>query len=86
MQELFPAKELRGWSRYTSNLIRELSFLDLEIYLFSDRPLNQDLLKGSQADNIKTVVQKGSSYFRWEQGSSSTTLQRPQNRYSPLPD
>ncbi|MCJ8275557.1 MAG: glycosyltransferase family 4 protein [Bdellovibrionales bacterium] len=61
------AHQLRGWSRYASNLIRELSYLDLEIYLFSDRPLNEDLLKGVQKEKLKVIVKRGFLYVDFEQ-------------------
>lgn len=59
--------QLRGWSRYFSNLVRELSFLDLELFLFSDRKINQDLLNGCRKENLKIIEKKGFFYFDWEQ-------------------
>lgn len=58
---------LRGWSRYTSHLIRELSFQNLDLYLFTDRPINNQWLEGANQKNIKIVEAKGMFYFHWEQ-------------------
>ena len=61
------APQLRGWSRYTSNLCRELTGLGVQVYLLSDRELNPQWLKGFDRENLKVVVKKGKFYLHWEQ-------------------
>ena len=61
------APQLRGWSRYTSNLVRELTQLGVKVYLFSDRPLNEDMLKGCDSQNLVLVSERGYLYLDWEQ-------------------
>ena len=58
---------LLGWSRYSSNLIRELCLAGVKVYLFSDRKLNEELLKGCSKDNVEVVVKSGLLYIDWEQ-------------------
>ena len=68
------AKQLRGWSRYFSNLVRELSHYDLEIFLFSDRKLNMDLLNGANKEKLKIVVKSGFFYLDWGAKSATSAL------------
>ncbi len=59
--------QMRGWSRYTSNLIRSLSHLDIELILVTDRSLNSSLLSGANQSNIEIIQKKGRFYLDWEQ-------------------
>lgn len=61
------APQLRGWSRYASNLLRELSHAGVQIYLFSDRKLNEELLKDCSKKNLEVIVKRGFLYLDWEQ-------------------
>jgi|GEM_PF-538598 len=60
-------QSLRGWSRYTSNLFREMTHLGVEVFFFSDRSLNPDWLEGFKSSNLHVVVEKGINYVDWEQ-------------------
>lgn len=37
-------REIRGWSRYTTNLIERLVKKNCEVFIYSDRPLNTQFL------------------------------------------
>ena len=60
-------QSIRGWSRYTANLIRELSHTEIMLYLFSDRTINESLLEGSNKKNIQIIIEKKKPYLLWEQ-------------------
>lgn len=60
-------ESLRGWSRYTLNLLRELRGLGIELYLFTDRPLNNTWLRQIQSENVHVIQENGLFYFAWEQ-------------------
>lgn len=59
--------QVRGWSRYTSHLITELSNLGVDLYLFTDREINQSLLSQANQKKIQVVRKSGFSYIDWEQ-------------------
>ena len=61
------AKIPRGWSRYTSNLFREISQKEVEIFLFSDREINPVLIEGFEDKNVQICIEKGWNYVHWEQ-------------------
>jgi len=58
---------LRGFNRYTVNLLAELSKLGLELMLYSDRPIHQSHLERLQAGTFQTVVSPPMRYVVWEQ-------------------
>lgn len=57
---------LRGWNRYTVNLLRELGALGTELFLYSEKPVHEQYLK-----NIGVTVTTRASgqmrYVTWEQ-------------------
>lgn len=57
--------QLRGWSRYTSNLVQGLLTSENEIFLLSDIPINESLIAGEKRPQV--VIRPTSSYFVWEQ-------------------
>jgi glycosyltransferase involved in cell wall biosynthesis len=56
--------KIRGWSRYTTHLIQGLLENNIEVILFADKPINQNLYDSSQ---VKLYIEKSQSYFKWEQ-------------------
>lgn len=62
---ILDTNQIRGWSRYTLELIKELSKKDIDLVLLSDREINRNLLP--KDENIKVVYQQGFNYFDWEQ-------------------
>ncbi len=73
---ILSTKNLRGWGRYTANLIRELSQLEVELFLVSDRDINVDHLKGSNLKNMEVVVKNKSPYILWEQQCLPTLCEK----------
>jgi glycosyltransferase involved in cell wall biosynthesis len=63
---LLAAPTLRGWNRYTVNLLTELSRLGLDLFLYTDRPLHAShlarLLPGSYQVRVAAL-----RYPLWEQ-------------------
>jgi glycosyltransferase involved in cell wall biosynthesis len=60
-------RTLRGWNRYTVNLLAELSQTDLELFLYSDRPLHRDHLARLRPGSFQVVQSNAMRYLRWEQ-------------------
>lgn len=56
---------IRGWSRYTYNLIEGLNSAGVPVLLFSDTDINEELIPDALKN--KTIVQKGRNYSHWEQ-------------------
>ena len=57
---------LRGWSRYTINLLAELPGLGIDLFLYSDRPLHENHLSRLPVGSYQVRVQ-ASRYAIWEQ-------------------
>ena len=57
---------LRGWNRYTVNLIAELLSLGVEAFLYTDRPLHKDHLDRLSSGNPQVRVAPPMRYIRWE--------------------
>ncbi|MBY0383836.1 glycosyltransferase family 4 protein [bacterium] len=61
---ILDTQQLRGWSRYTVELVRGLLKKNIQVVLFSDKPINTSFF----AQQKPTVIlQKGINYFDWEQ-------------------
>jgi glycosyltransferase involved in cell wall biosynthesis len=59
-------EELRGWSRYAVNLLEGLLKAEHEVFLFSDKPINQKLIPHSDTF-CQVTIKSGRNYFDWEQ-------------------
>jgi glycosyltransferase involved in cell wall biosynthesis len=64
---LLYAPTLRGWNRYTVNLLAELPKLGVELYLYSDRPIHPDHLGRLPQDSYQIRLESGLRYPVWEQ-------------------
>lgn len=64
---LLHAPTLRGWNRYTINLLAELGNLGVELMLYSDRPVHPDHLARLPAGSYHVRVASPMRYVRWEQ-------------------
>ncbi|MGO9449521.1 MAG: glycosyltransferase family 4 protein [Candidatus Binataceae bacterium] len=60
-------RNLRGWNRYSVNLLEELSRLSVELLLYSDRPLYPSHLARLDRSNVRVVVSPPLRYIHWEQ-------------------
>ena len=58
---------LRGWDRYTVNLLRELPALGVELFLYSDRPLHESHLGRLPTGSFQVRVAPPMRYLLWEQ-------------------
>jgi hypothetical protein len=58
---------LRGWNRYTVNLLRELAYLGVQLFLYSDRPLDDGHLSQLPTDSYQVRIAPPMSYIWWEQ-------------------
>jgi glycosyltransferase involved in cell wall biosynthesis len=61
---ILDTKQVRGWSRYTMELIRGLVQHNVQVVLLSDKPINDTLYDSAK---VSLVCQAGRSYFDWEQ-------------------
>lgn len=61
---ILDTKQVRGWSRYTIELIRGLLQNNVQVMLLSDKPINKDLYDSQSAS---LVCAKGINYIDWEQ-------------------
>lgn len=61
---ILDTQQLRGWSRYTVELIRGLVRRDVEVVLFTDKPINTALVGEIP---LAVDLQKGVNYLDWEQ-------------------
>jgi len=57
--------EIRGWSRYAINIIAGAARAGHNIFLFSDRPINEALLP--KDISVNKVIREGLNYIDWEQ-------------------
>jgi glycosyltransferase involved in cell wall biosynthesis len=64
---LLSATTLRGWNRYTVNLLAELPNLGVELYLYSDRPIHPDHLARLPQNSYQIRLESGLRYPIWEQ-------------------
>jgi glycosyltransferase involved in cell wall biosynthesis len=58
---------LRGWNRYTINLLLELADLGVELFLYSDRHLHESHLARLPADSYQIKIAPQMPYLLWEQ-------------------
>jgi glycosyltransferase involved in cell wall biosynthesis len=65
---LLYSPELRGWNRYTINLLAELPALGVELYLYSDRPIDEVYLSRLPPESFHLRIAPSMRYLRWEQG------------------
>jgi glycosyltransferase involved in cell wall biosynthesis len=64
---LLHAPELRGWNRYTVNLLAELPAQGVELILYSDRPLHPGHLQRLPEGSYQVQVGAAGRYAAWEQ-------------------
>jgi glycosyltransferase involved in cell wall biosynthesis len=64
---LLAGPSLRGWNRYTVNLLAELPALGVELLLYSDRPIHPDHLARLPAGGYQTRLSPAMRYAWWEQ-------------------
>ena len=57
-------QQLRGWSRYTVELVRGLLSKNVQVILFSDQPINTSFFTQRKPT---VLIKKGFNYFDWEQ-------------------
>jgi len=60
------AETVRGWSRYTINLLDGLMKAGHEIFLFSDQPINQKWIP-HHGGFCQVTLRSGRNYLDWEQ-------------------
>jgi len=58
---------LRGWNRYTVNLLSELSRQGIELFLYSDKRLQEDHLSRLMPGTYRVVQAPAMRYVKWEQ-------------------
>ena len=58
---------LRGWNRYTVNLLAELPSLGVEIFLYSDQPLHESHLAKLPKKCYQVRIAPPMRYISWEQ-------------------
>ena len=58
---------LRGWNRYTVNLLAELPSLGVEIFLYSDQPLHESHLAKLPKNCYQVRIAPPMRYVFWEQ-------------------
>jgi glycosyltransferase involved in cell wall biosynthesis len=58
---------LRGWNRYTIDLLIELANLGIELFLYSNRPLDDSHLKKLPPGSYQVKIAPPMAYFWWEQ-------------------
>ena len=58
---------MRGWNRYTVNLVAELSRSGVELLLYSDQPLHAAHLARFEPDSYRVVQAPPMRYVLWEQ-------------------
>jgi len=75
---LLYAPTLRGWNRYTVNLLAELPKLGVELYLYSDRPIHPDHLARLPQDSYQIRLESNLRYPIWEQYWLPRQCQRDQ--------
>ena len=58
---------IRGWNRYSANLLRELNALGVDLVLYADRPIHESYLKPLSPGKFTVRVAPAMRYFFWEQ-------------------
>jgi hypothetical protein len=64
---LLTSPTLRGWNRYTINLLQELAALGIKLFLYSDQPLHPTLLERLPLDSYQVRISPPMRYVIWEQ-------------------
>lgn len=64
---LLSSPTLRGWNRYTINLLVELSSLGIELFLYSDSPLHESHLIKLPKSSYQVRISPPMRYILWEQ-------------------
>lgn len=64
---ILSAPTLRGWSRYTINLLEHLADLEVDLVLYSDRPLHPDHLDRLPPERFRVAVAPPMRYLAFEQ-------------------
>jgi glycosyltransferase involved in cell wall biosynthesis len=64
---LLNGSSLRGWNRYTINLLVELANLGVELFLYTDRPLHASHLARLPGGSFQVRVAPPMPYLWWEQ-------------------
>jgi glycosyltransferase involved in cell wall biosynthesis len=64
---LLHGSSLRGWNRYTINLLVELANLGVELFLYTDRPLHASHLARLPGGSVRVRVAPPMPYLWWEQ-------------------
>jgi len=64
---LLKAPTIRGWNRYTINLLQDLSALDIKLFLYSDQPLHPVYLERLPRDSYQVRISPPMRYIFWEQ-------------------
>jgi glycosyltransferase involved in cell wall biosynthesis len=64
---LLASPTLRGWNRYTINLLAELPALGVELFLYSDQPLHPSHLARLPKDSYQIRIAPPMRYVVWEQ-------------------
>ena len=64
---LLKSPTLRGWNRYTINLLVELSLLGIEVFLYSDSPLHESHLAKLSKNSYQVRISPPMRYLTWEQ-------------------
>ncbi|MBD1846527.1 glycosyltransferase family 4 protein [Cyanobacteria bacterium FACHB-63] len=58
---------LRGWNRYTANLLAELAQLDIQLVLYSDQPIHSQHLERLPQSAYEMRISPPMRYLQWEQ-------------------
>ena len=64
---LLAAADLRGWNRYTVNLLQQLQILGVELVLYTDRPIHPNHLQRMNISENAVRVGVVRPHVRWEQ-------------------
>jgi hypothetical protein len=64
---LLAAPTLRGWNRYTINLLAELPALGVQLFLYSDQPLHPSHLARLPKDSYQVRIAPPMRYVLWEE-------------------
>lgn len=73
---LLRSPTLRGWNRYTINLLSELAMLGIEIFLYSDQPIHIDHLARLPEGSYQIRLSPPMRYPMWEQWWMPTQCQK----------
>lgn len=64
---LLASPTLRGWNRYTVNLLTELAMVGVQLFLYSDRLLHPSHLSRLPKDSYRVRISPPMNYMFWEQ-------------------